>query len=82
MAHNEIYALMFGEDYADDSLTYHAEIGGHSWSRGPRATFGSIAECGEWAEEYGDTADWCRVTNADGQERATFRRGPEGWYRT
>lgn len=63
---------------------YAAEIGGHSWVRGPQAEFRTIRECREWAEEYGTTADWCRITDGRGRVVGEHRRNPNapgGWYR-
>ena len=63
---------------------YTAQISGSSWSVGPRATFRTITEARKWAEEYGDTADRCTITDNKGREVALHirnRNAPGGWYR-
>jgi hypothetical protein len=62
---------------------YTAEIGGHSWARGPKAQFNTLAECREWAEEYGTTADWCSVEDAKGRPVVAYwrYRNSTEWFR-
>jgi hypothetical protein len=64
---------------------YIAEIGGPSWSSGPRTECATIREARAWAESYGTTADWCTITDAKGRAVASHRRDPNGdgtrWYR-
>jgi hypothetical protein len=62
---------------------YTAEIGGSSWAQGPTARFATIRECREFAESYGDAADWCTITDSKGREvaRHVRDRAGRGWYR-
>jgi hypothetical protein len=64
---------------------YTAMIGGHSWSRGPRAELRTIRECRAWAEEYGATADYCSIYNAKGVLVGQHSRDTSGsgnrWFR-
>lgn len=57
---------------------YTAEIGGSSWSKGPVLEFDSITDARKWAEEFGTTADWCRITDSKGREIASHRRDTSG----
>jgi hypothetical protein len=64
---------------------YTAEIGGSSWSRGPKAIFQTIREAREWAEEYGTTADHCSIYDPMGRlvgehRRDTSAKNPK-WFR-
>lgn len=66
-------------------MKFTAEIGGASWANPTVATFDTIKAARRWAEEFGSTADWCRVT--DGKKRivASHRRDASGngmkWFR-
>jgi hypothetical protein len=64
---------------------YTAEIGGHTWSKGPVAQFPTIRECRTYAESYGTTADFCMVIDATGWIVLSYRRDTSGagtrWYR-
>lgn len=64
---------------------YTAEIGGSSWSQGPRHEFATIREARAWAEGYGTTADWCEISDKHGHVIASHRRDTSGdglrWYR-
>jgi hypothetical protein len=64
---------------------YTARIGGHSWSRGPEAEFGTIRECRAFAESYGSTADYCTIEDHKGRAVASHRRDTSGdgmrWFR-
>jgi hypothetical protein len=60
---------------------YTAEIFGSSWKQGPTATFTTIRECREWAEEYGTTADSCTIRDAGGRIVAQHRRNGQDWFR-
>lgn len=58
-------------------MTYTAELFGSGWAQGPRATFATIHECREWAEEYGTTADEC-VIYKNGKVVARHKRDTNG----
>jgi hypothetical protein len=64
---------------------YTAEIGGSSWSKGPKVEFATIREARAWAEEYGTTADYCLIYNSKGRLVASHRRDQNGngqnWFR-
>jgi hypothetical protein len=47
-----------------------------SWpnTRGPEASFRSIRECGQWAENFETTWDRCVVTDREYRKVAEFRR--------
>jgi hypothetical protein len=47
-----------------------------SWphTRGPDATFRSIRECGQWAENFGASWDRCVVVDEERRVVAEFRR--------
>ncbi len=63
---------------------YTAQIGGSSWSLGPSAEFPTIRACRGWAEEYGDTADYCTITDAKGNIVGSHRLNPNApgcWFR-
>ena len=63
---------------------YTAQMGGASWAQGPAQQFATIRECRAWAEEHGDSADYCAVTDAKGRVVASHRRDPNapgGWFR-
>jgi hypothetical protein len=62
---------------------YTAEIFGSSWAQGPVQQFLTITAARQWAEEYGSTADWCRISDAKGRLVAGHRRAPNGggWFR-
>ena len=57
---------------------YTAQIGGSSWSHGPKAEFKTIREARAWAEEYGATADWCTIYDLKGRAVAQHRRDTSG----
>jgi hypothetical protein len=63
---------------------YTATLGGSSWSRGPVETFRTITEAREWAESYGNTADWCTIERGT-KLVAYHRRDTNGdgmsWYK-
>ena len=61
-----------------DMAKYTAQIGGHSWANGPIAEFRTLTAAREWAEEYGTTADWCRISDSSGKVVAEHRRDPSG----
>lgn len=67
-------------------MKYTAEIGGSSWNQGPKAAFDTITDARQWAESYGTTADWCRITDRSGRVAAQHRRSTEGdgrkWYKS
>jgi hypothetical protein len=64
---------------------YTAEMGGARMASGPIATFPTIRKCRMWAEEYGQTADRCTITDTYGRVVALHRRDNSGdgtrWYR-
>jgi hypothetical protein len=60
---------------------YTAQIGGHSWSQGPKAEFRTITECRRWAESYGTTADWCEITDSQGRPVGIHTRVGTKWTR-
>lgn len=64
---------------------YVAEVGGHSWSRNPRAEFETVRECRDWAESYGGTADYCSIYDANSVLVGRHRCDPSGrgqrWFR-
>lgn len=62
---------------------YTAEIGGSSWAQGPTAECRTIREARAWAEEYGESSDYCRITDRDGRLVASHQRDPSSgrWYR-
>lgn len=60
---------------------YTAAIGGSSWSHGPTAEFSTIREARAWAEEYGNTADYCTITDKKGRVVASHRQVNGHWYR-
>jgi hypothetical protein len=47
--------------------------------------FPSIRECRAYAESYGDTADWCEISDAQGRVVASHRRDKNSdgmrWFR-
>ena len=62
---------------------YTAELFGSSWAQGPVQQFPTITAARKWAEEYGTTADWCRISDAKGNLIAGHRREPSSgtWFR-
>jgi hypothetical protein len=62
---------------------YTATIGGQMWADGPAQQFPSIKACRDWAESYGDTADWCAIADTSGTIVARHQRdrSTNGWYR-
>lgn len=62
---------------------YTATIGGGSWAQGPTTKFDTIRACRLWAEEHGDSADYCSITDRRGLEIARHQRDPSTgkWYR-
>lgn len=64
---------------------YTATLFGSSWANGPTATFQTIRECREWAEEYGTTADSCSIRDRKGRIVGEHRRDISGngtrWFR-
>jgi hypothetical protein len=64
---------------------YTAIIGGTSWSQGPTGEFDTVRACRAWAEEYGTTADHCKLLDRHGNCVAEHRRDPSGdgtrWFR-
>ncbi len=55
-----------------------------SWAEGPAASFATIREARQWAEEFGTTADRCTITDR-GRAVVEHRRDTNGdgtrWYR-
>ena len=46
---------------------FQAYINGSSWKNGPMAEFNTIREARAWAEEYGNTADYCNICTRGGK---------------
>lgn len=72
-------------NHSSRGLYYTAEIGGPKIRCCPKADFRTIRECRVWAEEYGDTADYCTITDAQGRVVGSHRRDRNGdgtrWFR-
>lgn len=66
-------------------MPYTARIEGRAWSIGPTATLPTITACRQWAEDYGDTADRCMITDHLGRLVGVHARDRNGtgrrWYR-
>ena len=62
---------------------YIAEIGGSMISRGVVVQCATIREARQWAESYGDLADWCTIKNKRGDVVARHCRDRSGqrWNR-
>jgi len=64
---------------------YRAVMSSWPHTRGPEATFRTIRECGQWAENFGTTWDRCVVTDREYRKVAEFRRDPRcvvsSWFR-
>jgi len=62
---------------------YTAELSGSSWAQGPVQIFATIRGARAWAEEYGDTAEGCRISDRKGNLVAYHRREPSSgtWFR-
>lgn len=65
--------------------TYTATVFRRLWSISPTVEFPTITACRNFAEEYGDTADYCIINDAKGREVARHQRDNNGdgsrWYR-
>lgn len=63
---------------------YIAHVGGARSMFAP-IQFPSIRECRAYAESYGDTADWCEISDAQGRVVASHRRDKNSdgmrWFR-
>lgn len=63
-------------------MAYTAQMGGASWSRGPQASFESVKDARQWAESYGNTADFCRIYDSNGRMIEEYCRSMTSgaWY--
>lgn len=61
---------------------YNAEVGGAS-VRVRCVAFRTVAECREFAEGFGSTADWCVITDWKGRKVGEHRRDRDNaeWHR-
>ena len=64
---------------------YRAVMSSWPHTRGPEATFRTIRECGQWAENFGTAWDRCVVTDREYRKVAEFRRDlrcvVSSWFR-
>lgn len=64
-------------------MRYKAFVGGASIAREISAVFSTISAAREWAESFGDTADWCDIRTLLGHTVARHQRNPSSgrWFR-
>lgn len=59
-------------------MTYHASLYGSSIRDSIDNAFETITAAREWAETYGNTADYCVITTASGKVVASHVRDTSG----
>lgn len=62
---------------------YTATLSGDGWASGPTLQVNTVREARAWAEEHGDLADCCIITDARGNLVARHQRNRSGggWFR-
>lgn len=60
---------------------YTVSIGGATGMKVIDAPCKSVKEGRLWAEEYGNTADWCEITNLKGCVVAAYHMQEDRWVK-